>query len=860
MTEVQKINADAKSAFDKGDYPLAFLTLWKVGVDGFVSYAQREDSKLRCKANQSGLKCNWFIHSQSAKFFWEEFILNEIVFNAIFNSESADQLLHNYFTKYKQHVLELEVRLAEKFPQLFIKAIRVNQVFLNAHSIEGIKSILIESKFQVHQGLWRKLFEVEISYWSDIENKLQAILPFNLNDILSHCIIWLETKRFNDNSKHSLHHLARVYSFFIELVLNTSPEKKKELSEEDLFSKQFLNVFGAINSKKSLNEGNAITKLLISISNWINFEEAVISPYSFDLNIEPVQVNELLYLCSTPEATYKWLINGVRYEVNQLIYNLKGNEIIDHLEEKNYTKIPGKKELDIQLNRDLAGSKWASILLLKDLACNSFQIGNKTIEVEKILNPLLTISFNKRSRYEYNLAIHSETSQNWSEAFIKVWQQAILTDIRQEPFFLMRKCEYKKLNIDATPHMKEDHTEDIVQLFSYEFIQNNKFNRFQQKYNIWQKPFMKIGDFLFCPIMFLGNNIWFYSFAQAALLQKFQRSETQEMENHLGELIRGKGWNVKVINDKEAGELVGDVDIFVEDNNTLLFIQLKRTYFRLNLKDAYFDEVNVDTKAAKQLNEAEKYLRQPNHIYEIKDKPTKWILSTSFENIGNIINECHKINYFEFLNALNNPEIKRLKDLIDDLESDRYLKTYVKFASEPEFPLELTMMIQEIVSPLENIKSSDYKQPLFSDDESKTEKYNSLFNNSIDLNYQGRIIEALELLEKCISINPNDGDVFGTMADILANLKVFDLSYITFNKALELLPNDPIISRNYSLALLEGRHFFDGLSLAIQLYEKFPLLGDLRLLFEKNFELCIKEGLLEPNQISQLKTKWDSLN
>lgn len=860
MTETQKINADAKSAFDKGDYPLAFQTLWKVGIDDFVSYAQKEDPQLKFKPNKLELKCNWFTHFDSAKFFWENFILTEIVFDAIFNSDSADQVLHNYFSRCKIQVQKFETKLASKFPETFVKAIRINQVFLKADRIENLNYIQLDCKFQLHQKLWKRVYEIEQSQWKEIETELRSASIYSLNNILSHCIIWLETNRFTDSSQQSIHHLSSVYNFFIELVLSKYPEKNQDILNGENFFKQFLEIFTSLYKDKKTIEENPISKLLIRISHWINFKEHVISPYSFDLNIEPIQQNELVFFNSTPVAYYKWLVDGVRYEVNQLNYILRGNEFVEYLEQKNLTKIPGNTEKDIQLNRNLASSKWATLLLLDDLACESFQIGNTRIEPEKLLSPLLTYSFNRLSRYENSLKIHFENSQSWSEAFTKLMFQSIATDIRREPFFLMTESEYKQLNKEALSQIPEHFTTEVVQLFSYIPNTKSNFNRFHLRYDVWQKPFSKIGDFLFCPMMFFASNIWFYSFSQAALLQKTFRSETEKMENHFGDLIKLKGWNVKVISDEEAGELIGDVDIFVEDNDTLLFIQLKRTYFRLDLKDAYYEAINTDSKAAKQLNDAEKYLEKKNPIYQSKHKPVKWIVSTSFENIGSKIKGCFKVNYFEFLNALNNPDTKKLSDLVNELESNKNLKAFLSTIFNAEIPIEVRQMISETVKPLVIFESKYYKQTIFSEDEKETEKYNSIFSEAIKLDAEGKQNDALVLFQKCVLLNPNDGDAFGAIANILADMRVYESALITFREALRILPNDPYITRNFCLALMESGNWYEGLFKAAELYEKYPMLGDLKILFEKHFEQCVKHGLLNTQQLLELNTKWDNMN
>jgi tetratricopeptide (TPR) repeat protein len=839
MTETQKINADAKSAFDKKNYALAFQTLWKSGVANFISYSEKEFKTTNQKTDGVPPKSNWFIHERAGQYFWADFIFQKHVFSDIFNSDSADQLLHIYFSKCDIQVKEFEAKLAEMFPDVFVKAIRVNQVFLKADRIDILNSIQFDQKFHLHQKIWKRVSDIEQSKWKEIQENLSSTGVLSLNAILSHCLIWLETTRYNDNSQQHMYHLGRVYSFFIELVLNKFPEKNQDIIGSDEFSLEFFSNFTATfkEKEKEKTTEHSILKLLESISHWITFMENVIAPYSFDLNIEPIQQNELVYFSSTPEAFYNWLVNGVRYEVNQLSYLFQGEVVVEHLEENRKMKIPGKTAEDIQLNRNLASLKWATISLLNDLAFDTFEIGNTKIESAKLLTPLLTYSFHGLIRYEQSLKIHSQTSQNWSESYMKVVKQSIETTISREPFLLMTESEYEQLNKEALIHLTEDFSKEVVQLFSYKSNRKYEFNRFKQSYDVWQKPFFKIGDFLFCPMMFFASNIWFYSFAQVALSQKTQRNQTQKMETHLGDLLKQKGWNVKVITDKEAGELTGDVDIFVHDNDNLLFIQLKRTYFRLDLKDAYYEAINSDTKAAKQLNEAEEFLKNPNLIYSVKSKPVKWIISTSFENIGNKINGCHKVNYFELLNALKNPETKKLSDLILQMESDKNLK-----------------------ASLEIFESKNYKQIIFSDDEKETENYYSIFNEGKYLNEQSKQNESLVKFQKCISLNPNDADAYESIANILADMKLFDQAFIVFKKALELLPNDPHISKNYALALFEGGRYFDGLELLFELLEKFPLLGDFRILFVNQLEHSLRLGLLNSKQILDLQTKWDSLN
>jgi tetratricopeptide (TPR) repeat protein len=359
--------------------------------------------------------------------------------------------------------------------------------------------------------------------------------------------------------------------------------------------------------------------------------------------------------------------------------------------------------------------------------------------------------------------------------------------------------------------------------------------------------------------MFFANRSWFYNFAQAALLQNTERRETEKMEIQLGERIKQKGWEVKLINDEESRNIKGDVDIFVKDNDTLLFIQLKRTYFRLNIKDSYKESIKTDKKAAEQLNEAEESLLQENSICKITNKPIKWIVSTSFENVGKKINGCMKINYFEFINAINNPLIKTISDLIKELETDKNLKRFITILFDEKILADERLKLADIISPLATFKSNQYKKAIFSEEEKKTEEYNIFFNKAITLDAEGKKKEALDIFNKCISLKPNDVEAHEAMANTLADLKDYNNSFNSFKKALDLSLNDPHVTRNYFLALFEAGKCYDSLSFLISFLEKFPLLVEMKRIFEIYFDQSLKNGQLTREQILELQTKWNNL-
>ncbi|WP_445956730.1 hypothetical protein [Yeosuana sp.] len=698
--------------------------------------------------------------------------------------------------------------------------------------------------------------------WNSITSQLDDVLKLPIEETLSQTIIWLESKRFQYSSQQKLNELSLIYNFFVELVFSNKKQNSIEIRNSEEFSYLFFNTLKKHFQGKKLLKEHPVSLLLNSIAAWINLNDGVISPYSFELDINPIQENELIYFYSTPQSYYNWCLNGIRYEVNRINYMIKGSIISDHLFNKENIKIAGKTEKTIQLNINLLEKFSATLAIMDDLACESFNLSNgKKINFKEVLDPLIVYSMNRFDRYENGLAKHSENTTNWFQAYQKLFFESEKKGTQNFPYLLTSQSEYKEHNqiglnkIDVASN-------EVIELFGWSPKKTREFNRFKISYDVWLNPFLKLDNFLFCPMMFFANNFWFYPFAQAALFQKTDRSETEQMEKKLANLFKTKGWNVKTPSNIESNILSGDVDIFVEDGESLLLIQLKRTYFRLDAKDAYYEGHNIDKKAAHQLNEAEEFLKNENKIFQMKHKTTKWIVSNSFENVGKKINNCIKINYFDIINALSNETIKTLNDFIFYLENDTVLKSMKDSYLKNDMPPEVRVFFDEILKPISIIQSDRYKHIIFSEDVERTATYSQLYDTAMELQQNDEKYEAIEVLKKRIDLYPNDAVARGAIANILADEDIEDykMAMQEFEKALEILPNDPFIKRNYAIALRENNQIYKALLIFLELYQMFPLLDDFKVLFEENFKFAQNKKLINKAEINELNKKMGLFN
>jgi len=844
MTEQKETRLRAKDAFEKTDYASAFSALWNLGVEAFFRFGENQSIKIKKE------EYNWFSHPDSASYFWNHFAVKDIVFKKLFDNEHAEHILHMYFCKWSKYSPTLESKLAEFFPTTLINSVRFNQVFLDENRLEHLLSLTLPVELRVHQETWKALSDIDSVGWKNIQKAYAKVKEQTFAETLSYSIIWLETLRFKYGNRNTLNHLSAVYNFFMELMLCMNDNASLNVNS---ISKDFPRCFNESISNPNETKYNNVKALLQHISIWINFEAQMISPYCFDKELQPIKEKQLIYLTTTPESHYKWLVDGSRYLFTELNYRFQGYDIVDALEEDGEIVYNFKTEREIQIAKDIASREHATLKLLHDLGISSIKIGETEMDVQSILHPILSFTSNQAQHYEINILSSSTNSSSWIDAHKKLILNTSIDEKFKKPYFLNTQEELTKLFSENLIRRSDEPINQLVKLFTYKSRYNLVFNRFRVNCDVWRKPFVQIGEHLFCPLMFLSSNGWFYSFIQIGLrnlkTKEKERGETRQMEQHLGEIIRHKKWSVKVIDEKESSIIDGDVDIIVEDGNDTLFIQLKRTYFRINLKDEYFESIHTDKKAALQLNLVEKFFEQNDTIYKMIKNPVKWIVSTSFENIGSRISDCLKVNYFEFINAINNPSITSLKELFADIEGDINLKKFSNSIYNPDIGEFNKWLINETGLPIKIFSSSSYKYPIFSNDE--LVEYNKLYELANKLLNENEYDESLRLLNECSKTNDKDGDVWFAKATLFADTKQFELAVNAFNKSLECLPNNPLILRDYAIFLKDNGYHFESCKLFVDLVKKYPLLADLAI----QLMLTLKEGI-QLNRIDTEQTNY----
>jgi hypothetical protein len=647
MTNKKQLFDQAGKQFASGELFNCYLTLLEAGENDFIA---------------KGIEKGYFDYSD----FWVGFLSEEDHFTTVFNAKYADELVFYYFNRCKIRSTEFEQQLASKFPLLFVNGVRQTQVFLQPERLSQLLSVKLPDELQVHQKVWERLYQQDTQRWNNVTVLWDQLKTDSLSNHLINTLIWLEHRYFDDDSDQRLQHLSIVYNCFVSLLMEQFESSKIDMTEDEFYQNFHDSVFR--------RKENPLEVVLSEINDWVAFNESVIVPYSYDLNVHPIWKNDQLSrLENISKETYEnWKRDGERYQVNRFNYDWEANEMIDYFEEKGEIDFNVTSEY-YRINKDTHVKILKSKLFLDDLKLENFILRGKEVSTVQVLQSILPYSTNRLHRCIRVLEKYRSIFPKWEQAYYKVIEENATKEVDVEPYFLMSRKEYIELNMSAMKETSQEVMEDLIDLFGSQ-PKWGAFNRHSVRYDVWNRPFLRIGEMLFCPMLFFTKNDWFYGFAQTAiqnLNQKYNFAERKRtailMEEHLGSLFSEKGWSVKVITDQETSRMKGDIDVFVEDGTTQLLIQLKRTYFRTTLKDAFYESVQSDRKAAQQLNDGVDFLKVDPSIFQLKSEPIKWIVSTSFENILTEIDGCLKVNYFDLIWMLRNEEFGSLNKLVDEI-------------------------------------------------------------------------------------------------------------------------------------------------------------------------------------------------
>ncbi len=681
--------------------------------------------------------------------------------SSLLSAIDADKILHQYY-RYGKFSPELEGRISEIQPKLFVENIRSNRAFLKEERQSFYSTVQLPDDLIVHKEVWLRLANAETERWNKVESKINDLIErkIPIETILGDVCKLVDGKIF---PPEILNKNAEAYNIFIVLVLKGITENHPDYDLITTKSKKQNKLLKRFDENINNPIESLVNDAFQSIFEWTLFKDSFLNPYCYDHNFTPKNENGIISLKYDPYNFYRWSLDGVRYDLLKGFYGVMAPNI-DSIEE-----------------------------LLKDIG------------VEDI-------------RYYKTHSKEKTRITKVSEYFKPLLFISLFTLIDNSAFFLFEKKEFIQTTSEKFDNISTEVYENIIDSLSFSVNPNTRLDRFSNKYNVWEKPFIRVGSLLFCPSVFLLSNDWFYSAAQIGLGQmslyrdksKNRECITKPITKRAEELIKKalsqNGWNSRSINVGRIsyGKAKGDVDIYVEDKEVSLLIQLKTTSFKLDLEKAYYEENNASRKAVEQLNNAEKYLIKSESGIKLKSKVVKWYVSTSYENVFIEQNGCLKINYFDLLLTLRATSFGSLDQFISTIEND----TIGKANLSDQLPM---------------LDPENFEQVLWAINETAVGMdmdYRTSYNRALEFQKAGDHDQALKTLHKLLG-KKEDFSVHFALANCYADIQQFDNSYVHFEKALQYLPDDPYLLKHYHVALKGGGRNEKAQNILDRLIEKY---------------------------------------
>ena len=853
----QQIKQSATRLFSDKKYSEAFDFLLQLGAEEFIKSFPRS-WKVASTPFEKHLASK-----EVSGYFWNEYALKDQVFDLLFSSDSSLQLLHIFFNNKIQN-RQLLNKLATHFPDTLTKSVKLNAAFINGDYAEDLLSLDFKNdQGKKHQSIWSALRNHELELWNNVQEIWGYAKEYSVEKILIEVTMWCEFTQWSKGREdiEHLQNISEVYSVISSILMADKP------SIADLNEKLIEECYNEILATRFIDD--KILNLAKAIYMWVEFKKYFLDRYCYDEAYEIATEDNHLVIKTTPLHYYQWTVNGYRSGINQLSYFLDGSELVEELIKDGSIHIPvGKADGDENINHKIACDKYAAFSFLNDLCINEFQVNGVKIASLKVAAHLSAYSTNKFVRNE--MMKYQIGGSDVFEVWLQIQSIEKSTGILRRPYIHESTLAFRELLAYAIKGTTLSEAKAIQELITHFPKANRKaFNRFDFHYNVFLKPFLQFGDTLFTPAIFLGNISWFYSLAQEALLSnndKKNRDETNQQEKHLAQCFGEHFATVAVIDDLKKGQLqkmgAGDADVVVLDGDTLLLIQLKRTYFRTTTKDAHFEQKMIDEKAQKQLNDIEQVLlSNPVRFFEIFGitppdlsglKVRKWYVSNSFENIGVVKDGCIKVNYLDVLRGLRYREKwHQLNALIAFVEKDLF---YRKLAFETPNEAKEFFFIK---LPIPIFSEREYTLPMMPINETSDL---AIWNEATNHYFSGESKQAIIKYQEYIQTNPQSSEAWGCLANAYADLKQYGKAEECYQHALKFLPDDPLIQKNYASISIEQGNYLKALKQLLDIYEQYPLLDEIYqhiIQIVNYYDLSPQKDSIE---FQKLKSRWESLN
>lgn len=575
-------------------------------------------------------------------------------YNSFLITQSTEWLSYNeaillweyYLNSQKDIVIEFELYVAHNNPSLYIEGYKNRLVFLNDKRISQLQKQHLPLSIVKELKIWNRFNSLLNLKWKEVEKLMDdmKLAPHEL--CMAICAAFEAFVYQNPDDKLRWHYAVETLSLLIAFVQN-----KYNLSnlQVDEFALDKAYYEGAIELKCE----TVFNEVYIYVSLKEKTQRYVYEP---GLSVAIDNDNLQFYECDT--FNKQWKYDEHRYTVNEQSYYVFGEQLFNELKANNKINyINDNKDPNNQLGnaRQLAIKQAIYDLGIRDEDLKNSNLPNLDIMIsflhgiawrkfETSEKPLHEIARVRKN--EYGKGIAELLHKNEVSEVIFISDNKLLNNAA-------KACGLYCTNLEL---------DQLICAFSFNW-KSKIFDPFNLPLSLWKKPFVQIGEHIISPISILTGFTGLYTISESILIN-FRPDNGRRIERILKEIYENAGWKTSVLeNDQEYG----DVDVVMEDDENIVFIQLKRTTQKLDMHQLH-KQLPQDRKAEKQLLEAKSGYKSSKNCH-------LWYATTAFEKVGTWENEIYRVSYQDLIHVkrlLDSDGLRfnNLNDFIEMIESD----------------------------------------------------------------------------------------------------------------------------------------------------------------------------------------------
>lgn len=644
--------------------------------------------------------------------------------------------------------------------------------------LEGIRTSISEKKKEdygtIHSAVSDFLKDKNQSLSTDLTRKFHAYwdnLPCESTQgkfcrAICDEVYWIENRVLQ---RGPIQFIVAHYGLFFEFLKKNEELKGLTIDDIGAFTAEF-------NSRiKSIKEPDPV---LDSLEQYVCFLQDEYEPYAYSSDVFPEQRDGALFVSQNPIDFYhKWLNRSMPKIHFELLKFCVRKNLPKY--ENDLNKIALNFHLDKETAIHIFSENWAVRKLLDYLKLSKykFKIKDREIDYFQLNSPIRALVNECRNGYSQLLSAFPKKSD------LHFFMDLMCKDKvhpQCSPLVVIERKQYedKRYEVEYRTWASFD---EFCDVFATEFPTAKDLDP-------CSTPFVRIGDTIFCPSSILANYDLVYGFIQAfnrnvSRQNGNQQKRSLELEQQLNEVL-SKLPNCKCQPYSHGSNTPGDADIVLSDDSDVLLIQIKKPNYAMNPADRARDRLQLDEKAAAQLNDFEKA-----HKETVCDgrRVTKWIVS-SFEDCRTVIDGCRKVSYLDLV-YLHPPVIfdtlSRYIEFIEGGESIKNLMLILKKESND-------FLRRELGKPLPIVSPVSYKtevRPSDICDEAKS-LYFEFGNpaNSLDTE-SGQ--ELCKRIRNFSDEHPGNPMILWCLAKIYEYKHLYRKSEECFLQVLGALPDDP---------------------------------------------------------------------